>query len=228
MDRPSREVIRKFRKRFDTAIDYHRELLLAVHQKRRQASLESMLAEQFALNIGVLWEVFLSDLLMAYVAEDPSTYLKGLKGRFSQSIREKFGNEVLRYITINLPDGIAVERVAAWLDPKDFNLSFKSSDALQTKANSLLGAQFAKKFTLEQERSQLLDFTFALRNYLAHRSLAARQQLQLKASVMSGPNAVLNARIMGVGPYLKERVAGGDSRATVFAVHLAALAETLG
>ena len=66
------------------------ELLLAVHQKRRQASLETMIAEQSALLIAVLWETFIKDLLVSYIVQDPQSCLEHFEGRFRQSIAEKF------------------------------------------------------------------------------------------------------------------------------------------
>jgi hypothetical protein len=186
-----------------------------------------MLAEQFALNTTVLWEVFLSDLLMAYVVEEPASYMRNLELRLAQSVRDKFGVEALRCVSIDLPHDIAMSKVAAWLDPKEFNLTFKSAGALQSRANDLLAAQFAKKFSLELDRSQLVNFIVALRNYLAHRSLASRAELKENAAVLSGVNTDLNDRIKTIGSYLKSRLSGGDSRATFLATRISVLAGSL-
>lgn len=226
MPSPSSEVIRKFQKRLDTSTEYYRELLLAVHQKRRQASLETMLAEQFTLNTIVLWEVFLSDLFMAYVVEDPTKYMRGLRERMEQSVKERFGGEAARCVTFDLPDVIAMARVSHWLDPKNFNLTFKSASALQARANDVLAAQFAKKFSVDQTTGQFLDFAIALRNYLAHRSPASRGQLKVAASALSGAHAGLNVPIRDVGAFLKSKTGAGDTRAAVLATQMRSLAAT--
>jgi hypothetical protein len=221
------DVIRKFRKRINATVINHRELLLAVHEKRRQASLESMLAEQFALNVAVLWEVFLSDLLMAYVSEDPRTYMGDLQGRIKQSVRERFGQEASKCMKLDFPATVAPDRIAAWLDPKDFNVTVKSADALAQRANSMLSALHAKKFTLEPEDSEIVDFTVALRHYLAHRSIASRHQLLQVAKSLSGPNQELCDTIHKVGPYLKFRTTTGDTRAALVASRLSAVSARL-
>jgi hypothetical protein len=227
MPTASGEVIRKFRKRLETVTGNHKELMLAVAGKRRQASLESTLSEQFALNATVLWELFISELLMAYVSEDPRHYLQALRARMEQSVKERFGSAALKCMHLDLPSVVAPDKVAAWLDPKDFNLTVKSADALAVRANATLAAQHARKFTLERDNSDLFNYILALRNYLAHRSDASRRQLQRSAATLGGANSELNAPIRTIGPYLKERISAGNTRATLVADRLSALAEGL-
>lgn len=223
MSTPSAEVVRVFTRRVGVAIDYHRELLLAVHLKKRQASLESMLSEQFVLNIAVLWEVFLSDVVMAYVAEEPSTYLRTLKQRMEVSIRDRFGSTPSRCVRIKLPQAISVGMIPAWVDPKDFNLTFKSADILASKASELLAAPHAKKFALAQDDRQLFDYVVALRNFLAHRSLGSRAILKTAASGLSGVNAALAGDVGEIGSYLKKKVPT-DTRSAMIATRLSQIA----
>ena len=65
--------------------------MLAVHNKRNQAALETMLVEQFVMLSVVQWESFINDLIIAYVLMRPNTALKSLRRRIEQSIERKFG-----------------------------------------------------------------------------------------------------------------------------------------
>src|SRR4051812_13509950 len=100
---PSELVVRKFSKRIALAIGYHRELLLAVHLKKHEAALQTMLAEQFVLNSAVLWEVFLHELLITYLTMDCVPFLKNLQTRVQQSVRERYGSEAFKTVAFNLP-----------------------------------------------------------------------------------------------------------------------------
>lgn len=220
-------VVRRFQTRLTDAMVNHAALLHAVDGHRRQPSLESLLADQFAFTTTVLWEVFLSDVLMAYVSEDPSTFLVDLNVRLRDSVTAKFGATASKHVKLQPPATISAQRIPEWLDPKDFNISFPSAAKLSTKANSLLPGPAAKRFTLSGEDAHLFDFSVALRNYLAHRSSASRKLLSASVTSLKGANALLNAPIPTVSVYLKTAVTGGDTRAVLIARRLHALAGVL-
>ena len=172
------DVVRKFQVRLDDAVRHHSELIHAVHNHKRQASLETLLSEQFAFTTTVLWEVFLSNLLMAYVVEDPKTFIADLKCRLHESVKGKFGPMAAKHVALKSPSTIQSHRIAEWLDPKEWNISVPSAAKLAVRANQLLPATSAKRFTLSAEDAALFDFTIALRNYLAHRSEGAKSILK--------------------------------------------------
>lgn len=223
----AKDVVCRFQARLNEAIDHHAELLHAVHNHKRQASLESLLAEQFAFTTTVLWEVFLSDVLMAHVAEDPRTFLADLKIRLNESVKGKFGPAAARYVALTPPATIRPHKVSEWLDPKEWNISVPSAAKLAVRANQLLPAPAAKRFTLSAEDSALFDFTIALRNYLAHRSEGSRNTLKAALRELSGANAPLNAKAHTVSVYLKTRVSNGDMRTVLIARRLETLAGVL-
>ena len=223
----SQEVVRKFTKRLQTAVDYHQELMLAVHLKKHQASLETMLAEQFVLNAAVLWEVFLSDLLMAYLVTSPVPYLKSLKQRVLQSVKERFGSDAARFATIKMPKSLSLSKANALADPKNFNVTVNSAEMLTRRANELLAAQHAKRFTLQTDDAQFLDFVIAIRNYLGHRSAASLRRFQETLATLGGKNASLHATTSNVGAYLKTRTPAGDPRSVVIGRRLIEVATSL-
>jgi len=224
MPTESQEIIRKFTKRLTIGIGYHRELLLAVHLKRHQASLETMLAEQFTFNSAVLWEGFLSDILLAYVVRNPAAYLKVLKSRVSQSLKDRYGSEVVKCAALSFPPRVTRSQARALIDPKQFNITVESASGLSKKANELLAATYAKKFTLSPEDAQFIDYIVAVRNYLGHRSTAARASLKSALRPLGGINVDFQADIRDVGVYLKQRDAVGETRAVTIALRLTEVA----
>jgi hypothetical protein len=223
---PERAVVHRFVRRLETSIDYHRELLLAVHMKRRQASLESMLVEQFVFYVGVLWELFINDLLLRYLTLSPDTYFQTLEQRIEQSLKDRYGPEAARCTEFSRPTSVSLHRAASFVDPKGFNLSARSADILTKRANELLAAPYAKKFTLEPDDAQFVDFLLAVRNYLGHRSKGARAALKAALTSLTGPNASFNAPFRDVPSYLKTRV-GPEPRSVLIASRLIDVANKL-
>lgn len=224
---PEQQVAFLFAKRVNRAIDYHRELLLAIHGKKRQAALESMLVEQLVLYTAVLWELFINDLILTYLVMSPDTYIGNLSTRVSQSIRERFGPSAAKLTAFDHPKKMSRARIEALVDPKGFNVGAQSAGQLAKRANEVLSAQYAKKFAMSQEDADFTDFLIALRNYLGHRSKASRVHLRSATKGLSGVNAQMNAPFKDVAGYLKTRV-GADQRAIVIAQRLVAIASTLG
>src|SRR5437899_84760 len=78
------------------------EMLLAVHGKTRQASLEVMLSEQAAMSLGVYWEAFIHDLFVAYVTRNPTNCIFNFKERMDKNIADKSAIPA-RWVTIQIP-----------------------------------------------------------------------------------------------------------------------------
>jgi hypothetical protein len=202
-------VASRFQKQIQDLTRDFDELILAVHEKRRQASLETMIAEQTTLLVGVLWEAFVSDLLIAYVVKDPASCLKSFSERFRKSIssNDKFSG-ASRWITMKLPSSISHEQVERLLDPKGWNLGAASAQGLSELANQHLNAIDAKKFSLEADDRDFVDYLVSLRNYLSHRSSASRIKLASSASALKtgGVNSDLIGPTQVFSQYLKHLV----------------------
>ena len=56
-----RKIVLKFKTHASRAVKNHSELVLAVHNKRNERSLETHLAEQLVMSVAVGWESFLTD-----------------------------------------------------------------------------------------------------------------------------------------------------------------------
>ncbi|MES2931616.1 MAG: hypothetical protein V4682_02870 [Patescibacteria group bacterium] len=218
------EEVRKFIDRVQVAGNYHRELLSAVHLKTHQASLETMLSEQFVFNMVVYWEVFVSDLLLSYLVMSPAQYRKTLREKIQASIKDRYGSAASRTISFRNETRLSLAQAAALVDPKDFNISVISADNLAKRANEILAAKYAKSFTLDPDDRQFVDFLISIRNYLAHRSQGSRTALRSAVTSLRGINSDLSGNITNVGTYLKAKNAADETRALVIARRLEELA----
>lgn len=224
------KVIRVFRKRMTIALEYHNELMVKVHSNRRQASLEAMLVEDFVLSAAVMWEAFVNDIIVAYVCENPNTYLKNLQQRIEQSLTGKFGNSVAKRVKFVRPSKLDRDQAVKMIDPSGWNITADSAQALSDRANDLLVASHAKKFFLDQEDREFIDFLLCLRNFLSHRSKGSRARLKTAISRLTagGPNTTIKGSFTTVGAFLKKRVSSGETRATEIARRLMEIVQKLG
>jgi hypothetical protein len=222
------QVKATFNKRLSKASGCHRELMLAVHNKINQAALETMLVEQFVMLSAVQWESFLNDLIVAYVMMRPQAAINTLETRIGQSVAGKFGERAAGCTVFKVKKPFTRQKIVSLLDPKDWNITVGSSQELTAKANDLLVAEFAKKFSLNKSDAQFIDFAVALRNFLGHRSEASRKALKDSLNALTEPqNALFKGRIHDVGSYLKAKDSAGITRAIAFASRLIAISAVL-
>ena len=205
-------IVDKFLTRIAQLSEYHRELLQTVAGKKRQIALEEMLSEQFVLNLAVLWEAFLSDLLIAYVVDDPKTTLKDLRERIGQSLKGNYGAEAESMTKFRMPRSLTRARARLLVDPKSFNVTAHSAEKLAERANKLLSGKYAKRFTLSAEDAQFFNYFVAVRNYLGHRSPASRQALKQTEKALTGKNAGLRGNLKNIGAYLRQTPTPGAER----------------
>ena len=218
------DVTKRFTLRLASLIEYHEELLVAVQGKRRQVALEKMLAEQFAFNIVVLLEGFLSDVLMAYLSTSPQRYSQILKERLTASIKERYGAAASGLVSFKFPREISANTLRKLIDPKQFNLTFPSAEKLSARANELLEAQYARLFTLDAVDAEFLNFTIALRNFLAHRSKSSRATLSQTVSQLSSGNLTFSPLERDIGAYLRVRNSGDVCRSVEIASRIKGIA----
>jgi hypothetical protein len=80
-----------------------------------------------------------------------------------------------------------------------------------------LNAVNGRKFSLEVDDRDLIDYLVALRNYLSHRSEGSRLKFldSLRALKAGGKNDLLISPAQNVGMHLKQRIAPGGARLNV-------------
>jgi hypothetical protein len=208
-------VARRFQKRVTDVLRDTDELLLAVHAKHRQASLETMIAEQSVMLTTVLWETFISDLVISYVLTNPRPCFDNYEGRFRQSLVEKFAG-ISRWVSLDFPAIVNPAQAEKLLDPKGWNVTAGSAQKLSDLANRHLTAANARKFSLQADDRDFVDYLVSLRNYLSHRSPGSRTMFlnSVAALAAGGANGALKGQVQNVGTYLKQQVAPNARRVT--------------
>src|SRR6266567_5317750 len=137
MNARSAQVVATFTARVAKSLKLYDELVLAVNGKKRQESLETMLAEQCVLGLAVLWEAFVHDLIIAYIEERSETCVKFHKNQLHQSIVSK-NKAVAKWVTITVPAALKRAQIEFMVDPNGFNITAESADKLALKASQLL------------------------------------------------------------------------------------------
>ena len=163
-----------------------------------------------------MWETFIDDLLIAHVMQDPQSCLENFEDRFRQSIGEKFGG-ASRWVSLQFPLVLSQAQAEKLLDPKGWNLGAGSAQGLSDLANRHLSAATARRFSLEADDRDFVDYLVGLRNYLSHRSAGSRIKFldSVGALKVGGLNDRLTGQVMNLGTYLKQRIPSGGTRVNI-------------
>jgi hypothetical protein len=204
----AKKIVAGFEKWIEGALRDHDALVMAVFEKTRQASLESLLAEQLIMWVAVRWEAMVHELIVTLVVGSPRLFWEDLESRMKQSMEAKFGDSAKRLWKCGRPADLTKERAASLLDHEGRNITVKSASALPTMVERILPPRHAKKFVLDESDGQVVDLLIKLRNYLAHRSESSREELAEVVDKVSrgGANGVLAGPIGQVATYLKSKV----------------------
>jgi hypothetical protein len=142
------------------------------HEKRDV----SILAETTLHSTYVAFEVFLSDLLLAYMNRDFSTYQATLQTDIQQLVKSRLGVGASLMTKLDAPKHIKILDLENLVDPTGWNLTFKSVDVLRTKfaawVSQPLGAGVAR---LVPSDTKLIDTARAIRNFTAHKSAGSKR-----------------------------------------------------
>lgn len=202
----------------------------SAHEKRDL----SVLSETMLHSVYVAFEVFLSDLMLAYINRDFSVYQESLTRRINASVSSKFGIGAAARTNFAVSRHIKIQDLEQLIDPTGWNLTFKDVSELQSKfADWVVPAYGAGVSTLSESDKRLIDTARAIRNFIAHRSEGSKRIMNDKLlTVSSGPmcpNLSLprgNHEINDVGAYLKAN-SGGQRRLITFMERLKNIAASL-
>ena len=227
----AQKVFELFKSRMEQAIKDHKELVLAVHEKRRQASLESILVEQFVMSIAVKWEDFLNNLILSYISTRPTKFMKDMRDRIKQSNIDKFGISVANRISFSIPSNVSTVLVQSFIDPKGWNVTPTLKEGITGLANKYLHAKDAKKFSLGANDLTFIEFVRCLRNYLSHQSRNSRDSLKEANSSLNRNDKtwpiIRRFSYLSVCHYLKNSTDTEKTRATEIALKLIEIANKL-
>ena len=190
-------------------------------------------SENYALAIGVMFEGFVNDLIIAYANRECSKVMEHLRNSLEECLRnnakakatfEQFGE-------IRDPKHLTVEKLRAILDSEGRNTSFHNYDAIEKRATQWLAAPHKQRFTmLDHQDRAIVNVLIAVRNNLAHRSKKSLDRLN--EVLLAGPlhNTGLQRnrnRVRQAGHYLKANSSAGETRADLIGRQLGNIARQL-
>jgi hypothetical protein len=205
-------ALANFQKQVTTVLANYDGLVTAVAGRPRRVQMQRLVAEQCVLSLAVRWEAFIHDLIIAYIENSPTTCITFHKNKVMQSIRDKHSG-FATWITVTVPTPPTRAQIEAMLDPKGRNVSAESASTLTKKANELLSAAHAKKFSFNAIDVAYLNFVIGMRNYLSHRSRSSKTILNdLQAALIAADaRTPLNGSLRSVAIYLNQTPAGAAS-----------------
>jgi hypothetical protein len=223
------KILKRFLQRLDESERHHNELMVVVGLHRHRASLESLLATQFVLSLAVMWEAFVSDLILTYVTVSPETYLQNLKKRIDQSLNDKFGPGVAKRIRFTCPQNFNRAVAHSFLDHKGRNVTANSAQDLADRANEFLTGSLARKFSLDSDDRMFVDVLLGVRNFLSHRSKQSLAVLKKSVSNLTptGNNGPLCGQLTTVESFLKKNTFISKTRATFISARIREVASKL-
>jgi hypothetical protein len=193
----------------DEILTYFDRVATAVTGTSTEKKDVSTLATNSFLALYVAFERFLSDLMLAYLNRDFSTYQRQLVTRVNKSIGDKFGQGVGSLVTVQTKKHIKVAELEGIVDPDGWNLTFPSVDKLKETARDwLVTAPAARVGSIVAHEARLIETARVVRDFIAHQSPAAREKMnQLLATVERGGHNQHLGRgeneVLSVGSYLK-------------------------
>jgi hypothetical protein len=191
---------------FADAVKAVRDSFDEVAQSGVSQATKKLVAEQALLAAAVLWEGFLSDLVVAFVNRKPTKFVAHIEAQVSITSKDPLAKRALHILAPKAVKAhLNVEEVRGILDDKERNLTFDEVAKMKETAGKLLEPTDAAGFlALEAADEAAVAASNALRNFLAHRSASSRTTLQdalasasLQADLRRGPNKVYD-----VGAYL--------------------------
>lgn len=223
-----RRVVISFKETLRDLETLYDSMLAAISTSRGGVTLEGILAEKFALELGVRWEGFIHDLFIAYVLRGKRTFLRSRREAVKKSVRERYGEPWENLVLLRTPAQWTPRSIEVLLDPHGKHIAFISADKLFNRAKALLGSK-AIRFSLDEEDRQLIDFVIALRNFLAHRSKASLKVFKMSVGDFTkrGPNHELAGRVGSVRAYLRKVGSSGRPRIRTAFFRMSGIADEL-
>lgn len=173
---------------------------------------QTLLVENTLLSVAVLWEGFLSDLIVAYINRNSSRFAHHLKDALATDQTPKQALILKHFSTVNVPFHLNKDMIIELLDSQGNNITFSTYSALADKSSSWLTSQDAEKISkLPGSDQAIMDTLIAIRNHIAHRS--ERSYKTMNTALSKGALHATGLKrgvknIKHVGVYLKSRPVG--------------------
>ena len=147
-----------------------------------------LVAEYTFLGASILLEGFISDLFVAYINKDPDVFVQALTGSMDLSSTDEFGKRAIQFTSTEIKSHLTLDKIREILDPNEYNVTFPHESEMKKRAGLWLSAKHKGYFnSMKKPDYALIDATKSVRNYLAHRSTAAKKTMQIALASQNLP-----------------------------------------
>lgn len=146
---------------------------------------KTLLVEHTFLAAAVLWESFVSDLLIAYVNRDASRFAVHLRNALETDLAPKQREIYSRYASLSIPQHIKKADVVSLIDANGNNITFSNFASLEDAAGRWLAPAHAVRITGRSDLEKAtVNAAISIRNHIAHRS--QRSLTAMNAALANG------------------------------------------
>ena len=177
--------------------------------------------ENAFLRIVIAWESFLSEWLISAVVRDPTT----LGAKFQRELEEwtarKYGLTVREHQAATGLTALktslhfsspSYSEVRQLLDPRGYNIEFKSLDDFCNQAQELTAQYAARTHGLVPRRGHanhgIVEAATSIRNWLAHHSPFSHAVMQSRLAALANAELAQASFPTSAGGYLKHHLSG--------------------
>lgn len=176
---------------------------------------KNLISEYAFLGASILLEGYISDLFVAYINKANGSFVSYLTGKMQIATTDEYAKRASGFASIDIASHLTLEQIRSVIDHRDWNVTFATSADLKQKAGMWLEDPYKSHFlNLSNNSCAVIEATKAIRNFLAHRSGAAQNSMQIALS-----NSTLNAgltrgsnQVHKVGSFLDSRPVAGAQR----------------
>ena len=177
---------------------------------------KTLLVENTFLATAVLWEGFVSDLIVAYINRDSSRFAVHLRAALEDNLTPKQKRIYSSFATLSIPAHLKKSEVIDLIDAQGNNITFSNYKEMKdASARWLTPANAARIAGLTARRRSVINAVIAIRNQIAHRSkrslVAMNEALAAGGLHGTGLQRGVNT-VRHVGAYLKAQPAGHASK----------------
>jgi hypothetical protein len=176
----------------------------------------SLLAETVFHEGYVAMECFLSDWYVRCIKLLPKTFLdkrreevEGIMREAEGQIKKDYGEATRTDFLAcesKTPSKLTVESIRQYLDPKQYNVTFKGFGGLKREASKYLSTKWSQKVDhVPPLRQEILDTACSIRNFIAHNSQRSRENMDGAIRKIGHPDLRLGSRNAGSKPAQKQK-----------------------
>ena len=222
-------VLESFEEQLEEQSEFYDEVWDAFSDQTHR----KMAAENYAIAIGVMFEGFINDLILAYANRDCSRLMQHLRNSVDEALKpsRKAVATFRLFGEIRPRRNLNMDELRTLLDPEGRNTSFPNYDAIEVRAKQWLVPQHFNLFqqVSAQDRA-IVDLVIAVRNNIAHRSKSSLDRLNATVAAGSLHGTGLERQgngVQQVGVYLKTAAGVNETRADILGRRLGNVATSL-